>query len=65
MEIVQKIALVITIIGAIAWGLIGLFDLNVVTMVFGDKTLFTKLVYIFVGIAGLINLGLLFDTDTK
>ncbi len=65
MEILQKIALVLTIIGAIVWGLIGLFDFNLVEMIFGDKTLLSKIVYIIVGIAGLINIGLLFDNDTK
>lgn len=65
MEILQKIALVLTIIGAIVWGLIGLFDFNLVEMIFGDKTLLSKIVYIIVGIAGLINIGLLFDHDTK
>ena len=36
MEILQKVALVLTIIGAIVWGLIGLFDFNLVATIFGD-----------------------------
>ena len=54
----QKICLFLTIIGAINWGLIGLFDFNLVTFIFGEGTL-TKIGYILVGIAGLINIGLL------
>ena len=65
MESLQKIALVFTIIGALVWGMIGLFDFNLVTFIFGEGTL-TKIVYTLVGIAGLINIGLLIkDIDIK
>lgn len=61
METVQKIALVFTIIGAITWGLIGLLDFNLVTTLFGDDSLLSRIVYIVVGICGLINIGILFN----
>lgn len=61
METLQKIALVFTIIGAISWGLIGLFDMNLVTTLFGVNTILTRIVYIVVGLAGLINIGILFN----
>ncbi len=61
METLQKIALVFTIIGAINWGLIGLFDMNLVTTLFGVNTILTRIVYIVVGLAGLINIGILFN----
>ena len=61
MEILQKICLIITIIGAVNWGLIGIFDFNLVETIFGIKTMLTKIIYIIVGIAGLINIGLLFN----
>ncbi len=64
MQILQKIALVFTIIGAINWGLIGIFDFDLVATIFGDMTLLSRIVYTIVGIAGLINIGLLF-TDYK
>ena len=66
MVTLQKICLFLTIIGAINWGLIGLFDFNLVTFIFGDASVLTKIVYILVGIAGLINIGLLVqDIDIK
>jgi len=66
MVTLQKICLFLTIIGAINWGLIGLFDFNLVTFIFGDASVLTKIVYILVGIAGLINIGLLIkDIDIK
>jgi len=59
MQTLQKIALIFTIIGAINWGLIGIFDFNLVATIFGDGTL-SRVIYSIVGIAGLINIGLLF-----
>ncbi|MCI8545311.1 MAG: DUF378 domain-containing protein [Bacilli bacterium] len=61
METIQKIALVFTIIGAINWGLVGLFDLDLVATVFGDMTMLSRIVYGLVGICGLINIGILFS----
>ena len=60
MATLQKIALVITIIGAINWGLIGLFDFNLVATLFESVPVIEKIIYILVGITGLINIGILF-----
>ena len=60
MEALQKPCLVFTIIGAIVWGLIGLFDFNLVTWLFGD-TIIPRIIYTIVGICGLINIGILFS----
>lgn len=60
MVILQKIALVFTIIGAINWGLIGLFDFNLVATLFGSVEIIEKIIYVLVGISGLINIGILF-----
>ena len=66
MEMLQKVCLVLTIIGAINWGLIGLFDFNLVSFLFGDMSIISMIVYSLVGIAGLINIGLLFThLETK
>ena len=63
MNMIQKIALVFTIIGAINWGLIGLFNFNLVEAVFGDALL-SAIIYMIVGIAGIIIIMLLFtDLD--
>ena len=60
MVTLQKIALVITIIGAINWGLIGLFDFNLVATLFESVPVIEKIIYILVGITGLINIAILF-----
>ena len=59
MVTLQKICLFLTIIGAINWGLIGLFDFNLVTFIFGDATVLTRILYTIIRIAGIINIGLL------
>ena len=59
MDILQKICLAFTIIGALNWGFVGLFDFNLVSSIFGTDSLFTNLVYALVGLAGIINIGLL------
>ncbi len=61
MEALQKIALVFTIIGAIVWGMIGLFDFNIIDALFKDMYIIARIIYIIVGICGLINIGLLFN----
>lgn len=66
MNIIQKIALVLTIIGALNWGLIGIFNYNLVEGLFGTDSFLTMLIYILVGIAGIVNIMLLFqDLDNK
>ena len=60
MEGLQKTCLVFSIIGAIVWGIIGFFNFNVVAWVFGDSII-ANIIYIIVGICGLINIGLLFN----
>ncbi|RFU70176.1 DUF378 domain-containing protein [Peribacillus saganii] len=58
---IQRIALVLTIIGAINWGLVGFFQFDLVAAIFGGAdTAMARIIYALVGIAGLINLGLLF-----
>lgn len=60
MMILQKIALVFTIIGAIVWGIYGLFDVNIVAKLFGNVNILEKAIYVIVGICGLINISLFF-----
>ena len=65
MESLQKIALVFTIFGALVWGMIGLFDFNLVETLFGNVYIVARIIYIIVGVCGLINIGLLFNHIEK
>ena len=59
METVQKILLVITIIGAVNWGLIGILDFDLVATLFGSGSFLSRTIYTLVGIAGIVNIGIL------
>lgn len=60
MSIIQKIALVFTIVGGINWALVGIFDFNLVTWLFQEGTIPTRIIYIFIGICALLNIVALF-----
>lgn len=60
MGILYRIALVLVIIGALNWGLIGFFKFDLVASIFGGQTTaFSRLIYALVGLAGLISIPIL------
>lgn len=60
MKIIDTIALILVIIGAINWGLIGIFNFNLVDAIFGVASAFSRIIYTLVGISGIWCLKLLF-----
>ena len=63
MKIIDTIALVLIIIGAINWGLVGIFNFNLVEAIFGGLSVITRIIYILVGISGLWGIKLIFNKD--
>ena len=61
MKVIDKIALVLIIIGAINWWLIGFFGFDLVATIFGEMSVISRIVYGLVGISGLWGIKLLFD----
>mgnify|MGYP001853039318 FL=1 len=61
MKVVDKIVLVLIIIGAINWGLIGIFNFDLVAAIFGEMSVISRIVYGLVGVSGLWGIKLLFD----
>lgn len=62
MKILQKIALTLTIIGAINWGMVGLFQIDLVATLFnGSDSMISRAIYTLIALAGLINIGLLLE----
>lgn len=53
LSLVGWISFVLVIIGGINWGLVGLANINVVSVIFGDFSLLARLVYILVGLGAL------------
>lgn len=57
----DTIALILSIVGCLNWGLVGLFRFDLVAWLFGGAgSLFSRLVYIIVGLAGLWSITFLF-----
>lgn len=60
----NKIALVLVIIGALNWGSIGIFSFDLVAFIFGGSTvLLSRIVYTLVGLAGVWCVSLLFGNE--
>jgi uncharacterized membrane protein YuzA (DUF378 family) len=60
-DVVEKVLLVVAIVGAINWGLIGFFNFNLVDAIFGGGTAeetsaASRVVYAIVGVAGVVSL---------
>lgn len=63
MRVLDKIALALVIIGAINWGLIGIFNFNLVDTIFGAMSIISRIIYILVGISGLWCIKALFSNN--
>ena len=63
MKAIDKIALLLVIIGAINWLLIGLFSFNLVEAIFGGFSILSRIIYTLVGISGLWSIKLLLKKD--
>ncbi len=58
--LIDKIVLIIVIIGGINWGLVGLLNLNLVGAIFAFAPILAKIIYIVVGLCSLYAIKLLF-----
>lgn len=56
MKTLRVLALLLVVIGAINWGLIGLLNFNLVAFLFGSASMISAIVYSLVGLAGLYAL---------
>ncbi len=56
MKWLNVISMILVIIGALNWGLVGLFGFNLVAMIFGFSPILLKLIYIIVGLCGVYQI---------
>ncbi len=61
MHIFNKVTLLLLVVGGLNWGLVGLFDFDLVAALFGDMSLLSRTVYAVVGLSALWQLVLLFS----
>src|SRR3546814_15270885 len=47
------VTLILLIIGGLNWGLVGLFEFNLVAAIFGEMSLLSQIIYILVGLSAL------------
>lgn len=59
MRALSIISLLLVIIGALNWGLVGILGFNVVSWLFGPVSLLSRIVYILVGLGGLFGIAML------
>lgn len=57
MKFLNMLILTLAIVGCLNWGLIGLFNFNLVESLFGSFSWLTTLIYILVGIAGIYSIA--------
>lgn len=53
LSVLDWIVLVLVIIGGLNWGLVGLFDFNVVDAIFGALSLLSRIIYVLVGLSAI------------
>lgn len=60
MKALNIVTLILVIIGGLNWGLVGIFNLDVVAAIFGAGSILSRLIYILVGLSALWQLMPLF-----
>ena len=60
MTAINKITLVLLIVGGLNWGLVGLFEFDLVAALFGEMTMLSRLIYALVGVSAVWQLVPLF-----
>ena len=55
MNFLKYTAYVLTLIGALNWGLIGIFGFNLVAAIFGDMTVLARIIYSLIGISAVVT----------
>ena len=63
--IIDRIALILTIIGALNWGSIGIFKFDFVCYLLGHETTWSRIVFTLVGLAGVWCISLLFRSRNE
>ena len=53
MRAINVVTLLLVIVGGLNWGLVGLFNFNLVAALFGDGSALSRIVYVLVGLSAL------------
>lgn len=59
------VALILMIVGALNWLLVGVFKFNLVTWIFGASSIVTAILYVLVGLGGIWGIVMLFQRNVR
>jgi len=59
MKALNYVADILVIVGGLNWGLVGLFDFDLVAVLFGDMSVVSRIVYVLVGVSAVYAIFLL------
>lgn len=59
------VSTILVIVGALNWLLVGVFKQGIVSLIFGELSIVSRLVYILVGLAGIYSVGRFADLSSK
>lgn len=62
---ISIIALILVIAGALNWLLVGIFSFNLVDWAFGPMTVLSRIIYILIGLAGVVSIAYLVDRQFR
>ena len=66
MRAINQITLLLLIVGGLNWGLVGLFEFDLVATIFGEMSLLSRIVYTLVGVSAVWQiLPLVRDDETR
>ena len=63
MRAINSVTLLLLIVGGLNWGLVGLFDFDLVAALLGEMSALSRIVYVLVGVSALYQLIPLFRGD--
>ncbi len=63
MNFIKNLSYILLLIGAINWGLVGLFNFDLVAFLLGDMTVASRIIYTIVALSGIFYSSLLFRQD--
>ena len=66
MSVIDKISLCLLIIGGLNWGLVGIFEFDLVAWIFGGSaSLMSRIIYVLVALSAIWCITMLFRTDNE
>jgi uncharacterized protein len=65
MRALNKISLLLLIVGGLNWGLVGLFSFDLVATLFGEMSVLSRIVYVLVGVSAVLQIAPLVKGDPR